>query len=119
MGTSATERADGDEKAAVRARRKAIESYLAYRRDGGYATMPSAQVCALTANTVSRGDTSVLEQQLTEVLREGVPTWAEALIPKLRAVLRGERDPALAEDPELDYRDAAELRLLLESLQGR
>ncbi len=36
---------------------------------------------------------------------------------ELLAVLRGERDPALAADPELDYDDAAELLLLLERVQ--
>jgi hypothetical protein len=38
------------------------------------------------------------------------------MIPKLLAVLRGERDPALADDPELDFDDAVELQLLLEAL---
>jgi hypothetical protein len=41
------------------------------------------------------------------------------LITALQAVLRGSRDPALAADPDLDYRDAAELLLLLESLAAR
>jgi hypothetical protein len=38
------------------------------------------------------------------------------LIPLLEAVLAGSRDPALAEDPNLNYADAAELLLLIESL---
>ena len=40
------------------------------------------------------------------------------MIPKLQAILRGDRNPALAADPDLDYDDAAELQLLLESLRG-
>lgn len=39
-----------------------------------------------------------------------------ALVPKMLAVLRGARDSALADDAEVDYRDAAELLLLLEAL---
>ncbi len=42
--------------------------------------------------------------------------YLKPLIPKLQAVLRGERDPSLAADPDLDYDDAAELQLLLEHL---
>jgi hypothetical protein len=37
-------------------------------------------------------------------------------VPKLQAVLGGSRDSRLADDSSLDYRDAAELLLLLESL---
>ncbi len=40
------------------------------------------------------------------------------MIPRLHAILDGSRDPALAEDPALDYDDAAELALLLERLEG-
>jgi hypothetical protein len=37
-----------------------------------------------------------------------------ALVP--HAILVGDRDPGLTEDPELDYSDAVELQLLLEAL---
>ncbi len=45
-----------------------------------------------------------------------MPPHAHALIGKLRSVLAGERILALADDPELDYLDAAELKFLLENL---
>jgi hypothetical protein len=38
------------------------------------------------------------------------------MLPKLHAILHGDRDSALAADPALDYDDAAELLLLLETL---
>lgn len=38
------------------------------------------------------------------------------LIPKLQAILAGSRDLELADDPELDYTDAAEVLFLLEKL---
>ena len=41
------------------------------------------------------------------------------LISKLQAILRGERNPALADDPNLDYDDAVELQLLLENLAAK
>jgi hypothetical protein len=36
----------------------------------------------------------------------------------LQAVLAGSRDPALADDPQLDYAAAGELRWLVEALQA-
>jgi hypothetical protein len=45
-----------------------------------------------------------------------VPATGRVLAAKLKAVLSGERDPALADDPELYYQDAVGLRLLLNAL---
>ena len=41
------------------------------------------------------------------------------LLPKLQTILSGSRNLALAQDPELFYQDAVELRLLLESLGAK
>jgi tetratricopeptide (TPR) repeat protein len=112
------ESATGDAEAAARARQRAIESYFAYRKDGGYGTTPMARLCAVTAAAIAAGDTSELEQYLSQPVDEDTPPWARAMLPKLLAVLHGERDPALAADPALDYDDAAELLLLLEILNA-
>ena len=103
-------------EAAARARQLAFESYLSYRREGGYGTTPSARLCAAAAEAIRAGDTSEIEQYLSQSLDEDIPPWAEIMFPTLLAILRGERDPALAADPELDYASAAELLLLLEAL---
>jgi hypothetical protein len=50
--------------------------------------------------------------------RENVLPRFIALPAKLHAILRGDRDPALADDPELHYSDAVELQLLLERLSA-
>lgn len=110
--------ATGDAEAAARARRRAFESYLAYRREGGYAKTPAARICAAAAAAIEAGDTSELEAYLSRPLGEGAQTWARALFPKLLAVLGGERDPAVATDPELGYYAAVELLLLLEALEA-
>ena len=41
------------------------------------------------------------------------------MISKLQAILQGDRDPALADDPNLEYDDAVELKLLLEALNSQ
>ena len=109
------ESATGNAEAA-RARQRAVESYLAYRREGGYGTTPSARLCEAAAGAIAAADTSELEQFLSQPLDEDTQPWVRAVFPKVLAVLRGERDPALAADPALDYDDAAELMLLLEAL---
>ena len=117
------EQAVGHPQAAAEARQRAIESYLSYRRDGGQSGQPGAQACAAVADAIQSGNRSKmaeLTRKLTAVLEGSsgtVPPWAKAMFPKLQAILAGSRGPALADDPALDFDDAAELRLLLESLR--
>ena len=63
--------------------------------------------------------------ELEGQLREQVSAWSadpdtppdlRALASPLLAILDGDRDPALTENPALNYDDAAELTLLLEQL---
>lgn len=107
----------GDAEAAEQARRRAFESYHAYRSDGGYGTVPSAKVCAAVGYALVEGHIPEMEQFLSRPLGEDAQDWARALFPKLLAVLHGERDSALAADPALDYGAAVELLLLLEALR--
>jgi tetratricopeptide (TPR) repeat protein len=109
----------GNAEAAARARRRAFESYLSYRRAGGYGRTTAAKLCAAAAEAIAAGDTSEIEQDLSQPLGEDTTSWARAMFPKVLAVLRGERDPALADDPALDYDDAVELTLLLEAVAKR
>ncbi len=58
-----------------------------------------------------------LRDQLSAFTRApNTKPYLRALAPPLLAILDGSRDPALANDPALDYDDAAELTLLLEQL---
>jgi len=107
------ERAVGNRPEALKARSQAVQAYLAYRRDGGESRTPGAQLCAMVAR-----DPDTARSQLAELRQTpDLPAWLIAMIPPLEAILAGSRDPALAEDPSLDYDDAAELLLLIESLR--
>jgi hypothetical protein len=110
------EQATGNRDAAAQARRKALESYLAYRRDGGYGTTPGAELCPAVAEAIAQGTAAELGQQLASLSGDGIPPQLRALIATLQDVLRGVRDPAMADDPEIDVRDAVELLLMLEEL---
>jgi tetratricopeptide (TPR) repeat protein len=111
------EQATGNSRAAADAWQHAVQSYLAYRRDGGESQEPSAQLCSLIAHAIQQGETTEAEQFLAQaVVAADTPSWLKTLLPKLQVILNGDRDPALAADPSLDYDDAAELLLLLETL---
>ncbi len=113
------EQAVDNAEASAHARLKALESYLAYRRDGGQGGTRGTLMCAAVAEGIARGDTSNAERQLTEQAEEDVPQHFRLLLGKLGEVLRGGRDPSLSADPNLYYADAVELRLLLEKLEAQ
>jgi tetratricopeptide (TPR) repeat protein len=113
------ERAVGDHAAAEQARTEAQQLFLAYRRDGGENHSGGGRLCADFLRAIQAGQTAemaALLQQLAEDPR--ADDALKALVSTLQAILRGSRDPALAENPALSYRNAAEVQLLLETLGG-
>lgn len=107
---------DGRPEDAARAWHKAVETYIAYRREGGQGMTVGAQICAAVAEAIAQGNTGDLEQQLAQFETTDVPPSARSLLSKVRAVLHGERAASLADDPELSFYDAVELQLLTEAL---
>ncbi|MBI4552391.1 MAG: tetratricopeptide repeat protein, partial [Candidatus Latescibacteria bacterium] len=111
------EQATGNPQAAEQARQQAMQSYLAYRRAGGESQQPGGKLCAQIAQAIQQGETTAVEQFLAQAARAAdTPRRLRVMILKLQAILNGDRNPALAADPNLDYDDAAELQLLLETL---
>lgn len=113
------EQATGHAQAAAEAREQAVAAYLAYRRAGGESQSNTAPLFALVAQALQDGSPDALTAaaaQLAARVRPNNPAWYTALLDKLHIILRGDRDPALAADPALDYDDAVELQLLLEGL---
>lgn len=111
------EQSAGNPQAATAAWQQAVQCYLAYRRDGGESQDPRALLCADIADAIRQGDTTEVTQLRTQLAADAdTPPQLQALLPKLHAILHGDRKPVLADDPALDCRDAAELLLLLEKL---
>jgi tetratricopeptide (TPR) repeat protein len=110
------ENAVGNEDAAAEARGKAMESYLAYRRAGGVSQSPGGQLYALVAQAVQQDKTDEAKQLLDRYFEANADPRVKAILTKLQAILNGDRNPALADDPELHWADAVELRLLLKEL---
>jgi len=113
------EKVTGHAEAAAKARQQSTESYLAYRRDGGQSMEFGARLCGITAKAIEQEDATELEELLTQFSGTDASPSAKIMISKLQAILRGDRNPALADDPNLDFDDAVELQLLLEALGAK
>jgi len=115
---SRLEEVAGREKAREVARENAVRAYLLYRRDGGENKTGHGQLFAEVVQAIADGSTSEVTASLAALeRRHDAPAHLVALIPVLGEVLRGSRDPALAQNPNLYYRDAAELLFQLETLE--
>jgi tetratricopeptide (TPR) repeat protein len=116
---SELEQAVNNPIAAHAAKQQAIQSYLAYRRDGNenLSGSPVPQFCSGTLRAIQENNTSAAEKDLRGLQDlAGLADYLNPVIAKLIAILRGERNPSLADDPELDFISAAEFLLLLDAL---
>jgi len=113
------EQAAGNAAAASAAWQQARDAYLAYRRDGGYAQQQSGKILEQLAPAIESGQGLEAAKTLFDAANSAAArSRLKMFAAKLRAILDGSRDPALADDPELNFDDSAELLLLLERLGG-
>lgn len=107
----------GDPAAAAETRAKATACYLAYRRDGGENHDSPGRIALAVTQSLLAGDpaaaASLLQQQAPRFEAAGFGGFIRAL----QAIVAGSRDRALAAAPELDYTMAAEILLLIETLE--
>ncbi|HEU4833729.1 MAG TPA: AAA-like domain-containing protein [Pyrinomonadaceae bacterium] len=108
----------GNSAAAADANRKAIESYLAYRRDGGENHDAEGRLSLAVTESLLAGDEASAQsllQQLAET--PNLPGNVHTFIRALQAIIAGSRDRTLADAPDLHYGMAAEILLLIETLE--
>ena len=111
------ETAAGDGEAAQRARQRAFEAYLRYRRDGGPSQSGHGEIFEEVSAAILRGATEEVQKRLAGMVsRRDLPAPLAALIPVLTKILEGARDRDLAGHEGLYYRDAAEVLLLIDGL---
>ncbi|MBF0162506.1 MAG: tetratricopeptide repeat protein [Magnetococcales bacterium] len=103
--------------AAAQAHLQARKLFAQYRRDGGENHGTGAEWCQAVANAIAQGDGPQAQAQLEQVAKHPqLPAQAKTLSSVLLAILSGQRQPALADTPGLEYEDAVEVELLLEKL---
>ena len=110
----------GDPAAAAEAKRKAIACYLAYRHDGGENHSPQGRLALAVTQAVCAGnapEATALLQQLAE--RPDAAGPGLTFVRALQAIVAGSRDRTLADAPDLSYMMAAEILILIETLEAQ
>jgi tetratricopeptide (TPR) repeat protein len=107
-----------DPKAAAAAKGRAVDAYLAYRRDGGANPFPDGGIAVAVTQTLLAGKDRAAASALRQIaadpdLRASRRTFVKAL----QSIVAGSRDRALASTPDLDYTMAAEILLMIETLE--
>ena len=109
--------ADGNPDAAQTARQKAINAFLAYRHDGGENHHITGRLALDVLQTIQQNNTAEIQQVIEQLLQQD--DWQEhkTYLHHLQAIIKGDRNPALAEDSKMYYELVVELKLLLEQLR--
>jgi len=109
----------GDRAAAAQARAKARAGYLAYRRDGGENHSGPGRLALAVTRPLLAGDAAAAASLLQQLAAEPDAASLLPFIRALQAIVDGSRDRTLAEAPELRYTMAAEILLLIDTLEPR
>jgi tetratricopeptide (TPR) repeat protein len=112
------ETAVGNTTGAAEAKRKAIACYLAYRRDGGENHGTAGRICLDVTQPLVAGDLAAAARPILELAANPeLPSSYRTFIQALQAIVAGSRDRTLADAAELEYKMAAEILFLLETLE--
>ncbi len=110
------ERDAGKPAAAAEAKRKAMECYLAYRRDGGENHSSVGRLFHAVTKALNAKQKSEAQRLITEY-REAWKQYENPEADILQSIVDGSRDRTLADAPELSYSMAAEILFLIETLE--
>ena len=108
------EREAGNPEAALEARRHALQTYRAYRLDGGEPMDGPTQLIVSFGQALRTSGPAAARALLPDLTQ--VPAQFAPALRALQAIAAGSRDPALADGPTLFTTNAVELALLLASL---
>ena len=110
----------GKLSAAAEARRRAVECYVDYRRDGGENHEREALISKAVTDSLLEGNPTAATEILDQIATmSDLPNYAIAFVHALQAIVGGSRDRTLADAPDLSYRMAAEILFLIETLEKR
>ncbi len=113
---SEIETADGTPAAAAEAKHKAIENYLAYRRDGGENHNTDGRICLAIAQALLTGVPGAVASLLQQSTADpDLPASLRTFVQALQGIVAGSRDRTLANG--LNYTMAAEILFLIETLE--
>jgi hypothetical protein len=117
---SAIETEAGNLDEAANAKRKAVECYAAYRRDGGENHGIEGRIILDLTKPLLAGDYVAARSFLEQIAAEPEATGPIAtFISALQTIVAGSRDRTLADSPDFDYGMAAEILILIDTLEKR
>jgi tetratricopeptide (TPR) repeat protein len=104
--------------AAADVKRQAIACYLTYRRDGGENHAGSGRICLAVTQSLLADDAPTAASLLQQLaVHPNASGSLGTFIRALQAIVAGSRDRSLADVPDLDYGMAAEILVLIETLE--
>jgi tetratricopeptide (TPR) repeat protein len=107
----------GNAAAAEETKGRAVESFLAYRRDGGENHNADGRICLAATQALKEGGEPAAAALLNELAADPEAKRFLPFIRALQAVVAGSRDRTLADDPGLSYTEAAEILFMIETLE--
>jgi tetratricopeptide (TPR) repeat protein len=107
----------GNSPATAEANGKAIACYLAYRRDGGENHNSDGRIALAVTQSLLAGDPAQAASLLQQLAADPDAAWLLTFIRALQAIVAGRRDRSLADAPDLRPTMAAEILLLIETLE--
>jgi hypothetical protein len=107
----------GNPTAAIDAKRKAIECYLAYRLDGGEDHSDPGRLCLSVTERLLACKMAEAASLLQEEKASYEASGFDGFIQALQAIVAGGRDRTLADAPDMYYRHAVEILFLIETLE--
>ncbi|MGB1310949.1 MAG: tetratricopeptide repeat protein [Leucothrix sp.] len=112
------ESASNNVEGAKVARQRAIEAYVAFRVEGGQNNEGDGQLCAMVLQGIQTEQTGRVSEMLAKLAsnESWQSTENKTLLGVLGQLLAGERNLALIDNAELNYRHAAELMILQDRL---
>jgi tetratricopeptide (TPR) repeat protein len=108
----------GNSAAAADARHQALGAFLAYRRDGGENQSGQGRLALAVRQALASGDPAEAASLLQQLAADPQAASMLHFLTALQAITAGSRDRSLADDPALDYDEAAEVLLLIEALEA-
>ncbi|MCB1900822.1 MAG: tetratricopeptide repeat protein [Rhodocyclaceae bacterium] len=101
------------------ARRKALAAYLAYRRDGGENHNTDGRLALVVSQGLAAGQSAEVAEALLQLASDpNFPADGRPYLDALQAIAAGSRDRGRADAAGLHYMEAAELIILIETLES-
>ena len=98
---------------------KARDAYLGYRQQGGYAQYNGGKFVEHIFGLISQEKGDEIESFFNQFASDpNTPDSFKEFMQVVLTIFKGSRDKALADDPALNYADAAEVLFLIERLGG-